>query len=230
MKIKFSFITMFPYIFNFINKYSIIGKKIKENIIKYETIKIENKMGFKKIDNKPIKENNNQLIKINNIVEKIKISLNNNKELKKKKIILLDPSGKKYTQNSSKLLSYYEHIIIICGRYEGIDSRINFFIDESYSIGDYILCGGEVAAILLLESISRHLIIKKENINKESYSNIILENDNYTSPFLFNKYKIPINRINKENKNTKKKNIIEKTKSIRPDLYKKYINIFKRAN
>ncbi|MCS7184867.1 MAG: tRNA (guanosine(37)-N1)-methyltransferase TrmD, partial [bacterium] len=109
-------------------------------------------------------------------------------------VIHLTPKGELLTQNMVKDLSNKEHIIIVCGRYEGVDSRIKYFVDREISIGRYILMGGEVAAMCIIETISRYIkgVLGNENsLNSESFENGYYEEDKYTRPRVFRGYKVP---------------------------------------
>ena len=107
--------------------------------------------------------------------------------------ILTNPSGKVYNQEKAQELSKLDHIIIVCGHYEGIDDRISNYIDEEISIGDYILTGGEIACLAIVDSVIRLLptAIKKESYEDESFSNDLLEYPQFTKPYDYDGYKVP---------------------------------------
>ena len=118
------------------------------------------------------------------------------KELKKKgsKVILLDARGEKYTQKKAQELSKSGHLILICGHYEGVDHRtIEHLADEIISIGDYVLTGGEIPAMVLTDSIVRLIpgVIKPESLAEESFSNLDLEYPQYTRPEEYKGWKVP---------------------------------------
>ena len=118
------------------------------------------------------------------------------KELKKKgsKVILLDARGEKYTQKKAQELSKSGHLILICGHYEGVDHRtIEHLVDEIISIGDYVLTGGEIPAMVLTDSIVRLIpgVIKPESLAEESFSNLDLEYPQYTRPEEYKGWKVP---------------------------------------
>ena len=118
------------------------------------------------------------------------------KELKKKgsKVILLDARGEKYTQKKAQELSKSGHLILICGHYEGVDHRtIEHLVDEIISIGDYVLTGGEIPAMVLTDSIVRLIpgVIKPESLAEESFSNLDLEYPQYTRPEKYKGWKVP---------------------------------------
>lgn len=112
---------------------------------------------------------------------------------KDSKIILLTPSGDVYNQDKAIFLSKEKHLIIICGHYEGIDERIKNFIDMEISIGDFVLTGGEIPSMVLVDSITRLLdgVITKESLESESFNDNLLDYAVYTKPRNFRGYEVP---------------------------------------
>ena len=112
---------------------------------------------------------------------------------KDSKVILLTPSGDVYNQDKAISLSKEKHLIIICGHYEGIDERIKHFIDMEISIGDFVLTGGEIPSMVLVDSITRLLdgVITKESLESESFNDILLDYAVYTKPRNFRGYEVP---------------------------------------
>ena len=113
---------------------------------------------------------------------------------KNAKTIYLSPQGKTLNQKKVMELSKEEHIILLCGHYEGIDERVlEEIVDEEISIGDYVLTGGELPAMVLIDSISRYIegVINKDSIEEESFSNGLLEYPQYTRPEIFLNKKVP---------------------------------------
>lgn len=109
------------------------------------------------------------------------------------KVILLTPSGDVYNQDKAISLSKEKHLIIICGHYEGIDERIKHFIDMEISIGDFVLTGGEIPSMVLVDSITRLLdgVITKESLESESFNDNLLDYAVYTKPRNFRGYEVP---------------------------------------
>lgn len=115
-------------------------------------------------------------------------------DTKNAKVIYLSPKGNLLNQKKVEDLSKNSHLILLCGHYEGIDQRvINKIVDEEISIGDYVLTGGEIPAMVLIDSISRYVegVLKKESILEESFSNGLLEYPQYTRPEVFEGEKVP---------------------------------------
>ncbi len=196
----FKILSIFPNIFSSYIKESIIKRAILKKQIKVETINIRDfsKDKHKKVDDSPYGGGPGMLMKIEPLYLALK-SLNKEKAKKKRKIILLSASGKKWNQKLAKKYSKLNELILICGRYEGVDNRIKHFIDEEISIGDYVLTGGELPALIIVDSVTRLLpgvLGNKESFIEESHTKDgILEYPQYTRPEIFkanNKnYKVP---------------------------------------
>ena len=143
------------------------------------------------------------------------------------KVIYLSPQGKVLNQNKVKELSRNQHLILLCGHYEGIDQRVlDEIVDEEISIGDYVLTGGELPAMVLIDSVSRYVkgVLKEESVEEESFSNNqLLEYPQYTRPEEFRGKKVPEVLISGHHQNIKKwreEKALEVTKKKRPDLLK----------
>ena len=143
------------------------------------------------------------------------------------KVIYLSPQGKKLNQEKVKELSKEEHIILLCGHYEGIDQRVlDKIVTEEISIGDYVLTGGEIPAMVLIDAVSRYVdgVISSESTEEESFSNEnLLEYPQYTRPEVFMEEKVPEVLISGHHENIKKwrrDKSLEITKQKRPELLK----------
>ncbi|MFP4478958.1 MAG: tRNA (guanosine(37)-N1)-methyltransferase TrmD [Candidatus Izemoplasmatales bacterium] len=143
--------------------------------------------------------------------------------------ILLSPQGKTYHQDKAKKLLNHQHIILICGHYEGFDERIRNFVDEELSIGDFVLTGGEIAAMAIVDSIVRLLpgvLGDEASFKNDSFYEGLLDYPQYTKPRTFRGMEVPQVLLSGHHKNIEEwrlKESIERTKTRRPDLYKKYI-------
>jgi len=139
-------------------------------------------------------------------------------------VILLSPQGKLLNQKKLRELLNKKHIILICGRYKGIDARIEFFIDEEISIGDYILSGGEIAAIVFIDAISRLLpgaVNDPTSVQTDSFEDGLLDAPYYTRPVDFMGYKVPdilLSGDHKKIEEWRKNERIKRTLQKRPDL------------
>lgn len=140
-------------------------------------------------------------------------------------VIFTSPSGTKYNQSKAKSLLKKRNLIIVCGRYEGVDERfIKSQVDEEISIGDYILNGGEAAALVMVESLSRLIpgvLGNEHSLKEESFNRGLLEYPQYTRPEVFKNKKVPAILLSGNHQKIKLwrfKKSLEKTKKIRPDL------------
>ena len=142
------------------------------------------------------------------------------------KIILLTPQGKRFNQKHAKRLSKVDRLIFICGHYEGVDERIRSLVDEEISIGDYILTGGELAACVVVDAVTRLLpgvLGDPESLENESFENGLLEYPQYTRPREFKGLKVPqvlLNGNHKKIESWRKQKAKINTKLKRPDLLK----------
>ena len=138
-------------------------------------------------------------------------------------VIMLTPSGKVYKQNEAVKLKEYKHIILLCGHYEGFDERIKTIVDMEYSIGDYVLTGGELPAMVITDSIVRLIdgVITDGSLESESFTDNLLDYPVYTRPAVFRGMKVPEILLSGHHENINKyrhEKQIELTKKNRPDL------------
>ena len=141
-------------------------------------------------------------------------------------VILMCPQGEKYTEKKALELSNKKHMILVCGHYEGYDERIRNFVVMEISIGDYILTGGELPAMVVTDSITRLIdgVIEKESYENESFNNNLLDYPVYTKPQEFRGIKVPDVLLSGHHENINKWRLnesIKRTKIRRPDLLKK---------
>lgn len=146
---------------------------------------------------------------------------------KDSKVILLTPSGKVYHQEIAKVLSKEKHLILICGHYEGFDERILSICDMEISIGDYVLTGGEIASMVLVDSIIRLLpgVINEESYKEDSFYDGILDYPTYTKPRIYKGYEVPEVLLSGDHQKIalwRRQQAIKKTNEIRPDLSKEF--------
>ena len=187
---KIDILTLFPEMFDALNQ-SIIGKAIENNLIEINLINIRDfsKDKHKKVDDTPYGGGPGMVIKPDVVYDAFK-------SIKQKdaKTIYLSPQGKVLNQNKVKELSKESHLILLCGHYEGVDQRVlDEIVDEEISIGDYVLTGGELPAMVLIDSVSRYIdgVINKESVSEESFSEGLLEYPQYTRPEIFLNKNVP---------------------------------------
>ncbi len=150
------------------------------------------------------------------------------KEVPETRTILLSPGGRPFDQEKARELSGLSNLALICGRYEGIDERVRIhYVDEEISIGDYVLTGGELPAMVLVEAISRlvpGVLGDPESVVEESFSNGLLEYPQYTRPRDYEGFKVPeilVSGDAKKIRDWQKAEALKKTAQVRPDLLEK---------
>ena len=196
---KFSVLTLFPEMFDCLRQ-SIIGRAEEKNLINISA----------------------------GMVIKPDIVYNSYKSIQDEnvKVVYLSPQGKLLDQKKVECLSTEKHIVLLCGHYEGIDQRvIDEIVDEEISIGNYVLTGGEIPAMVLIDSVSRYVegVLDKESIKEESFSNNLLEYPQYTRPEIFLNKKVPEVLLSGHHENIRKwrrKESIQNTYIKRPELLK----------
>ncbi len=228
---KFDILTLFPEMFKPLYE-SIIGKAIKKGIIDINIIDIRDfsKDKHKRVDDTPYGGGAGMVIRPDVVYDAYASIKKDNA-----KVIYLSPQGKVLDQKKVENLSKEKHIILLCGHYEGIDQRVlDEIVDEEISIGDYVLTGGEIPAMVLIDSVSRNIegVISKESTSEETFSNGLLEYPQYTRPEIFKDKQVPeillsghhenINkwRRNESIKNTylKRKDLLEKVNLTKDDV------------
>ena len=185
---KIDVLTLFPEMFNSLNC-SIIGKAIEKNIIELNLINIRDfsKDKHKKVDDTPYGGGAGMVMRADVVYDAYKSIDSENA-----KVIYLSPQGKTLNQQKVEELSKEENLILLCGHYEGIDQRVlDEIVDEEISIGDYVLTGGEIPAMVLIDAVSRYVpgVLTEESIQEESFSSGILEYPQYTRPETFKRKK-----------------------------------------
>ena len=219
---KFDVLTLFPEMFEPLNS-SIIGRAKEKNLIEINLINIRDfsRDKHKKVDDTPYGGGAGMVMMPDVVYDAYK-----SVEDKNAKVIYMSPQGKKLTQKKVEELAKQEHLIILCGHYEGIDQRvIDKIVDEEISIGDYVLTGGEIPAMVLIDSVSRYNsgVIAEESREEESFTNGLLEYPQYTRPEVFEGVKVPEVLLSGHHANIekwRKEKALEITKLKRPDLLK----------
>lgn len=195
---KFDIITIFPGLFHSFLQESLIKKAQDKKIITIATHTPRDVVfdTHKTIDDKPYGGGAGMIIKIDPLVRTLEKIKKNSPKKELRRIIFLSPAGKQFTQKKAYAYSKkYAQMIFICGRYEGVDARIEKYIDEELSIGPYVLNGGEVAAMAVIEAVSRLIpgvIGNRESLKEESFTHeSIREYPQYTRPKEYRGLKVP---------------------------------------
>ena len=220
---KFDVLTLFPEMFSSLEQ-SIIGRAVENEQISINLVNIRDFSTdkHKKVDDTPY-GGGAGMVMMPDVVYRAYESLNN----KTAKVIYMSPKGKNLNQEKVEELSKENHLIILCGHYEGIDQRVlDKIVDEEISIGDYVLTGGEIPAMVLIDSVSRYVkgVLKEDSIKEESFSNGLLEYPQYTRPEIFQGERVPevlLSGNHQEIDKWRKEKSLEITKKNRPDLLKK---------
>ena len=217
---KFDVLTLFPEMIETLNT-SIIGRAVKEKLIEINLTNIRDfsKDKHKKVDDTPYGGGSGMVMKPDVVYEAYKSVKDDNA-----KVIYMSPQGKVLNQNKVIELSKEKHLIILCGHYEGIDQRvIDKIVDEEISIGNYVLTGGELPAMVLIDSVSRYVdgVLNEGSTIEESFSQGILEYPQYTRPEIFEEINVPeiLQSGHHENINKwRKKQALKNTYYKRPEL------------
>lgn len=221
---KISIITLFPEMFSIFN-HSIIGKAKEKGIVNIECLNIRDytKNKHNKVDDYPYGGGAGMVMSPQPVIDTIRECKKNNKG----KVVFLGPRGKTFNHALAKELAKEDELIFVCGHYEGIDERAYNYIDMEVSLGDFILTGGEMAAIPVIDSILRlnpGVLGKEESFMYESFSDGLLEYPQYTRPEEFEGLKVPEVLLSGHHENIRKwrrKESLLITKERRPDLFEK---------
>lgn len=222
---KIDILTLFPEVFYNIFNWSIIGRAADKELVQPSCINIRDfsKNKHKKVDDYSFGGGPGMVMKPEPIYEAIK-----SVKTAQSKVIYLSPKGKIYNQKIANRLSKEEHLILLSGHYEGVDNRIvENYIDEEISIGDYVLTGGEIPALVLLDSLVRLIpgvLGSEESFMEESHYNGLLEYPQYTRPRNFKEYTVPPVLLSGNHKEIEKWRLYESLKSTylkRRDLIEK---------
>lgn len=222
---QITFITLFPESFDSMLKTSILGRAIEKDLVKVDFVNIRD-FGFGKynrVDDTPCGGGAGQVMKVDVVhkaIERAKIS---HSELLRRSIVLMTPAAPLFKQVDAKRYATLDHLIIVCGRYEGIDARIDAYVNEKRSIGDFVISGGEIAALAIADATMRMIpgsLGNSASIEEESFSDL-LEYRQYTRPIEYDGQKVPDVYMSGDHKKIEaahKAERLEITKKYRPDL------------
>ena len=191
---RYDILTIFPEFFDSILSFGILKKALEKGLLEINTHDIREYSDdkHKTVDDTPYGGGGGMLMKIEPVASALK-SLGDKKE--KSLVVLTTPDGEKFTDKMAREMAEYEQIVIICGRYEGVDERIrDLYVDKEISIGDYVLSGGENAASVIVESVSRFIpgvLGNEQSPENDTFNQSLLEYPQYTRPEEFEKYKVP---------------------------------------
>ena len=225
---KIDVLTLFPEMFDSPLKESLLKKAIEKSILEvcFTNIRDFSTNKHHKVDDYPYGGGKGLVIS----PEPVVLAFESIEKRPVSKTIFLSPGGKVLNQDKLKELSQFDQLILLCGHYEGVDQRaIEMIVDEEISIGDYILTGGELPALVLIDGVSRYLegvVGSKESVLEDSLSDGLLKYPQYTLPRIFRDKEVPEVLLSGHHKNIeewRKEQSFKRTKINRPDLWHKYL-------
>ncbi|SRR6266404_1330877 len=232
-KLTIKIVTLFPkFIEDFVESFGIVKKAINNKLLHIEAVPLR-KFGMdsrQTVDDRPYGGGVGMVLRPDVLFKAIQSARKFKVKSVKSKVILLTPQGKRFDQETAQRLSKFDSLIFVCGRYEGFDERIRQFVDEEISVGDYVLMGGELPALVISEAVMRlrpGILGKEESTHDESFSDGLLEYPQYTKPEIWKlgkkKYVVPKVLLTGHHKNIndfRQKESENRTKKRRPDLLK----------
>lgn len=227
----FTVITLFPSFFEGILASSMLklAQESGKVIIRFVDIRDFGEGKHKVVDDKPYGGGRGMILKVDVLDKAIQSARINT--AKNEKVILLDPRGETFTQSLAEDLSKLDHIILIAGHYEGYDERVRNFIDSEISIGDFVLTGGEIPAMAIIDATTRLIegaildseVTQNESFSKNASGKMSLEHPQYTRPQEYKGQRVPEELLTGDHKNVQKfrnEESIKITQKVRPDLLK----------
>ncbi|MBI4483018.1 MAG: tRNA (guanosine(37)-N1)-methyltransferase TrmD [Acidobacteria bacterium] len=224
----FDILTIFPELFESVFRYGVLRRAIDRQ---YITVRIHDLRDFtedvhRKVDDRPYGGGEGMVMKPEPIFRGVEAILErHNRPRDCVRAILLSPAGRRYLQEDALRLSRYQQLVLICGRYEGVDQRVaDRLADEEISVGDYVLTGGEVPAMILVDSIARlqpDVLGCEVSAQKESFCKGLLEHPQYTRPAEFRGMRVPevlLSGDHEEIQRWRDRWALERTRARRPDL------------
>jgi tRNA (guanine37-N1)-methyltransferase len=194
---RFDIITIFPKIFDSYTNESIIGRAVKKSLItaEFHDLRLYTANKHKKVDDRPYGGGPGMILQVEPIARALAAVIQKAKA-KKPRVIMLTPAGKQFTQKEARRLSKYDQIVLLCGRYEGFDARVDSYVDEKISIGPYVLAGGELPAMIVMEAVARHIpevLGHEEALVDETFSHgdNYVEYPQYSRPEIFEGKRVP---------------------------------------
>ena len=219
---RFDVVTLFPEMFRAVVDESILKRAQKNSLIEIHLTQLRD-FAFdkhKKVDDVPFGGGAGMVLK----PEPMFRAVRSIPRREHSRVVILDPAGRKFSQDAAKILAGYDQIILLAGHYEGFDARIYTLADELISIGDFILTGGELPAMILIDSISRmipNVLGDETSAKTDSFYDRLLESPQYTRPREFEGMLVPEILISGHHENIDKWRLeqsIERTRKFRPDL------------
>lgn len=221
---RITVLTLFPEMYERFLHASIVGRSIERGIVSVDFVQIRDFAHdrYRHVDDSPFGGGAGMVMKCQPVLDAI-----DSVRTEQSHVVLMSPRGTQYTQKKAHEFSEKEHLILLCGHYEGLDERISRHVDEEISIGDYVLTGGELASMVIIDSVTRLLkgSIKEDSWSDESYENDLLEYPQYTQPADYNGEKVPDILLSGNHQKIREWRMAQSlllTQKHRPDLYAKH--------
>ena len=220
---KITILTLFPEFFSAITENTIVKRAISKEKVVLNIVNIREytKDKHRRVDSAPIGGGAGLIMKCQPIIDALRANTSENAHT-----ILMSPRGKTFNQKMAEAYTQLDELVIICGHYEGIDERVNNYVDELVSTGDYVLTGGEIPSMLIVDSVVRLLdgVIRRESIIDESFESGMLEYPQYTEPRVFEGHEVPEILYSGNHGKIDRYRYLQAlkiTKEFRPDLFEK---------
>lgn len=225
---KISILTLFPEMFDGPFRESILKHAQQKNLLEIKLVNIRDfgEGKHKVVDDRPYGGGVGMVMRVDILDKAIQTVKNAKLDTTEQKVVLLDARGKTFKQDVARDFSQLKHLILLCGHYEGVDERVRDLVDETISIGDFVLTGGEIPAMLLVDSVARLIpgVLKEQATDIESFSTNLLEFPQYTNPREYNGTAVPdvlLSGNHKEIEKWRQEQAEIITLRNRPDLLKK---------
>ncbi len=221
-------LSIFPAIFEGPFSESMIKRAIEKKLVLINLVDLRNytEDRHRQVDDTPYGGGCGMVLKPEPLFKAVE-DLSSKSQIQSPRVILLTPRGRRYNQDTAVELSAEEHLIMICGRYEGVDERVRAsLVDDEISIGDYVLTGGELAAAVIADSVVRLLpgLLTNDSLKEESFTESLLEYPHYTRPAVFRNMEVPgilLSGNHQEISRWRRQQSLKRTYLSRPDLLKK---------
>lgn len=221
---KITILSLFPEIFEGFATSTVIHRAIEKGIVEIEFKQLRDYSTniHHHVDDSPFGGGAGMVLMCQPLVDALKELQQENSYS-----VILSASGRLYNQQDAHAFAKKDHLILICGRYEGIDARVEDYVDDVISVGDYILTGGEIPAMIVADSVIRLLegVIKEESVKEESYEDGLLEYPQYTQPANYEGKEVPEILLSGHHAKIKEYRHLQallRTRKMRPDLFEKY--------
>jgi len=220
-------LTVFPEMVTLVSEWGVLSRAIESGQLQLRAVNIRDFTADRRrtTDDAPYGGGPGMVMKPEPVVKAIEYA----KKEREGRVILMTPQGRSFSQAMARELSRESHLILVCGRYEGIDERIRFFVDDEVSIGDYVLTGGELPAFVVIDAVVRLIpgvLGNEASTGEESFSEGLLEYPQYTRPPVFRGLAVPdilLSGHHEKIQQWRKEMSLKRTKERCPELYRRYL-------